>query len=158
MIWQRRSRTLGPAPFPLPLPFVFCGANFSPVFGIVPISSTEQIPMPYALRRARLTARVSATRISAPRTSVETLDGSASPYPTKPREPLDGKTVALRTNRFAPASHIESTASTWMPLHLLRRANPIRPVCVTYQQLSMNCNSPLLNEKLNSSESVLSDL
>ena len=28
------------------------------------ISSTEQMPMPYALRRARLTARVSATRIS----------------------------------------------------------------------------------------------
>ena len=45
----------------------------------VPISSTEQIPMPYALRRARLTARVSAMRISAPRTSGETLEGSASP-------------------------------------------------------------------------------
>jgi len=45
----------------------------------VPISSTEQMPMPYALRSARLTARVSATRISAPRTSGETLDGSALP-------------------------------------------------------------------------------
>jgi hypothetical protein len=31
-----------------------------------PISSTEQIPTPYALRSARFTARVSATRISAP--------------------------------------------------------------------------------------------
>jgi len=44
-----------------------------------PISSTEQMPMPYALRRARFTARVSATRISAPWTRKETLDGSASP-------------------------------------------------------------------------------
>ncbi len=44
-----------------------------------PISSTEQMPMPYALRRARLTARVSATRISAPWTRGETLEGSASP-------------------------------------------------------------------------------
>ena len=40
--------------------------------------------MPYAFRRARLTARVSATRISAPRTIGETLDGAASPEPTKP--------------------------------------------------------------------------
>src|ERR1039457_6208284 len=45
-----------------------------------------------------------------------------------------------------------------MPLHLLRRASPIRPVCVTYQQLLMNCNSPLLSEKSNSLESLSSDL
>src|SRR5208282_3099850 len=44
-----------------------------------------------------------------------------------------------------------------MPLHLLRRASPIRPVCVTYQQLSMNCSSPLLSEKLKSLERVFSD-
>src|SRR5450755_292239 len=111
------------------------------------------MPIPYAFRKARLTARVSATRISAPRTSEETLDGSASPYPTKPEDPLVGKTVALRTNRFAAESHSESTASTWMPVHFLRRANPINPVCVTYQQLLMNCKSPLLREKLKSSES-----
>ena len=46
-----------------------CGGNF---FGSGaewdgsardPISSTEQMPIPYALRSARLTARVSATRI-----------------------------------------------------------------------------------------------
>jgi len=44
-------------------------------FSIEPVP----VPMPYALRSARLTARVSATRISAPRTSGETLDGSALP-------------------------------------------------------------------------------
>src|SRR5208337_159919 len=120
--------------------------SFSALVEMVPISSTEQMPMPYALRRARLTARVSATRISAPRTSGETLDGSASPWPTKPEEPLDGKTVALRTNRFAPESHSESTASTWMPLHLLRRASRSSPVCVTYQLPLMIWSSPALKE------------
>ena len=54
-----------------------------------PNSSTEQRPIPYALRRARLTARVSAMRNSAPCTMEETLEGSASPYPTKPFEPAD---------------------------------------------------------------------
>jgi hypothetical protein len=43
-----------------------------------PISSTGQIPIPHALRKARLTARVSATRISVPRTTNATLDGSVS--------------------------------------------------------------------------------
>src|SRR6266478_2219343 len=51
-----------------------------------PSSSTEQRPMPYAFRRARFTARVSAMRNSAPWTMRETLEGSASPYPTKPLE------------------------------------------------------------------------
>ena len=51
-----------------------------------PNSSTEQRPIPYALRKARLTARVSATRNSAPRTTLETFVGSASPNPTKPLE------------------------------------------------------------------------
>src|SRR5207244_3531675 len=54
--------------------------------GTEPISSTEQMPIPYALRSARLTALVSATRISAPFMSGETLEGSASPSPTKPRQ------------------------------------------------------------------------
>ena len=72
----------GTLPFPFPLvPLVGdlrkSGVGIGPEFD--PISSTEQIPMPYALRRARLTARVSAIRISAPRTSKETLEGSASP-------------------------------------------------------------------------------
>src|SRR5215469_13161747 len=98
MIWQRRSRTFGPEP--LPLPFAFCGGTFLALDGMDdPISSTEQMPMPYALRNARLTARVSATRISAPRTSGETLEGSASPYPTKPRHVLDLKTIALKAQR-----------------------------------------------------------
>ncbi len=44
-----------------------------------PNSSTEQRPIPYAFRCARLTARVSATRISAPRTREDTFEGSASP-------------------------------------------------------------------------------
>jgi hypothetical protein len=34
----------GPAPFPFP--FAFCGGSFSTGFGTVPISSTEQMPIP----------------------------------------------------------------------------------------------------------------
>src|SRR5437879_1855279 len=70
------TRTLGP---PYPLPFADCtGCLFGPPeFGEGsandPISSTEQMPIPYALRSARLTARVSATRISAPCTRAETF-------------------------------------------------------------------------------------
>ena len=64
-----------------------------------PSSSTEQSPIPYAFRRARLTARVSATRISAPCTSEETFEGSASPYPMKPFEEEFLKTMALKTQR-----------------------------------------------------------
>ena len=52
-------------------------------------NSTEQIPIPYAFRKARFTARVSAIRSSAPRTCAETLVGSASPYPTKPLQAGD---------------------------------------------------------------------
>ena len=48
---------------------------------------------------ARFTARVSATRISAPRTRSETLEGSASPYPTKPGVSRDLHTVALNAYR-----------------------------------------------------------
>src|ERR1700730_4416731 len=76
---QRRSRTVGPPCFPL----TGWGGSFfdSREDGTrsanEPISSTEQMPIPYALRRARLTARVSATRISAPWTRGETLEGSA---------------------------------------------------------------------------------
>ena len=69
-----------------------------------PISSTEQMPIPYALRSARFTARVSATRISAPRTRSEVLEGSASPYPTKPLHFDVLNTVALNAQRDAVAS------------------------------------------------------
>src|SRR6266550_599161 len=80
MSWQRRSRSLGSAFQPFPLT-AFDGSFFALFAGSAdrtpgPISSTEQIPMPYALRNARLTARVSAMRISAPRTHSDTLDGS----------------------------------------------------------------------------------
>src|SRR5271167_3603304 len=66
-----------------------------------PSSSTEQRPIPYALRNARLTARVSATRISAPRTREETFEGSASPWPEMPFRPRVLYTVALKTQWFA---------------------------------------------------------
>src|SRR6266568_7377376 len=103
MSWQRRSRSLGSVLQPLPL--TACDGSFFPLFAGSadrapgPISSTEQIPMPYALRKARLTARVSATRISAPRTTAETFEGSASPYPTNPLQAVDRKTVALNAHR-----------------------------------------------------------
>ena len=70
------------------------------------------------------------------------MEGSASPYPTKPDEFLVGYTVALRTNRFAKGSQSEATASTWMPRHLLRHASRRRPVCVTYQLLLSKSKSP----------------
>src|SRR5438874_1496827 len=103
MSWQRRSRSLGSAFQPFPL--TDFDGRFFPLFDgsadlpSGPISSTEQIPMPYALRNARLTARVSAMRISAPRTRGEMLDGSASPNPTKGRDVVEVKTVALNTHR-----------------------------------------------------------
>src|SRR5512146_124148 len=65
----------------------------------VPSSSTEHRPMPYALRNARFTARVSATRISAPRTFTETLDGSASPMAENPLHMRDLYTVAFTVQR-----------------------------------------------------------
>src|ERR1019366_4756117 len=101
MTWQSRSRTERP-PFPLD----GCEGNlFASGDGwsgseTDPISSTEQIPIPYALRRARLTARVSATRISAPWTRNETLEGSASPYATNPSDLPARKTVALKVQRL----------------------------------------------------------
>src|SRR5580658_2613182 len=64
MTWQSWSRTVR-----LLLPLDGCGGSFfdsGDAWGGSardPISSTEQMPIPYALRRARLTARVSATRI-----------------------------------------------------------------------------------------------
>src|SRR5438309_405973 len=67
-------------------------------------SSTEQMPMPYAFHKARLTARVSATRISAPCISGETLEGSASPYPTNPLHVLVLNTEALKAQRCAAGS------------------------------------------------------
>src|SRR4051812_46328209 len=102
MSWQRRSRNRGSllARFPFTGCAVFLGglvASDGPAND--PISSTEQSPMPYALRSARLTARVSAIRISAPWTRGETFDGSASPYPTNPLQVRDLNTVPLKTHR-----------------------------------------------------------
>src|SRR5436190_4541155 len=120
MSWQRRSRTREPLPL-LPFPFTGCDESFlTSVFALCgmrcteleePISSTEQMPTPYAFRNARFTARVSATRISAPYTSGETLDGSASPYPVKPLHLGDLKTVALNTQRELVASEDFRTAT-----------------------------------------------
>src|SRR5207237_10422447 len=104
MSWPRRSRTLGPPQFRL-------GGWVGNLLACCwdradtpreAISSTEQMPMPYAFRKARLTARVSATRISAPCTSEETLAGSASPYPMKPLHLADLNTVARNTHRELP--------------------------------------------------------
>src|SRR5437660_491142 len=113
MSWHRRSRSLGSAFQPLPFE-AFDGSFFAFFAGSTdrassPISSTEQIPMPYALRRARFTARVSATRISAPRTTAETFDGSASPKPTNPLQLLDLYTVALKAQRDAAGSENSGT-------------------------------------------------
>jgi hypothetical protein len=47
---------------------------------VEPSSSTEHIPIPYAFRSARLTARVSVTRISAPWTKGKTLDASVHTF------------------------------------------------------------------------------
>src|ERR1700688_2346416 len=112
MTWQSGSRTVR-----LPFPFVGCGGNFLDSEDVcrcsaAPISSTEQMPIPYALRKARLTARVSATRISAPWTSSETLDGSASPYPTNPSDLPVRKTVALKVQRLFDGSQKLETIST----------------------------------------------
>src|SRR5437588_720062 len=101
MSWQRRSRTRGP--FVLlsfaALTLVDRGGSFlisaSLGRGEEPLSSSiEQMPIPYALRSARLTALVSATRSSAPRTRGETLDGLASPKPQNPPQLRDLNTVA----------------------------------------------------------------
>src|SRR6266550_7243681 len=116
MSWQRRSRSLGSAFQPFPLT-AFDGSFFALFAGSAdrasgPISSTEQIPMPYALRRARFTARVSATRISEPRTTAETFDGSASPYPTNPMQVGDLYTVALNAHRDSAGSEKFATGLT----------------------------------------------
>src|SRR5664280_2208691 len=58
-------------------------------------------------------------------------------------------TDAVRTKRLAAESHSESTASTWIPRHLLRRASLTSPVCVTNQPFSSWITSPLAKEKLN---------
>jgi len=50
-----------------------------------------------SLPGARLTARVSVTRISAPRTREDTFEGLASPYATIPRRLLLLYTAALNT-------------------------------------------------------------
>src|SRR5205814_10221069 len=105
-----RSRTVG-----VPFPLLGCEGSFfaiaddSSVSCLAPISSTEQIPIPYALRSARLTARVSATRISAPWTRYETFDGSASPNPTKPLHVGDLKIVATNAQRPHAASQKSRT-------------------------------------------------
>src|SRR5437899_13037751 len=138
MIWQRRSRTFGPPQFPL----AGCDGSFfdSPdACGVStndPISSTEQIPMPYALRRARFTARVSATRISAPWTRADTFEGSASPYPTKPLQTPDLKTVALNAHRVAAGSENFPMHSTFIPAHFFLCAILSRPAWLTYQRSS----------------------
>src|SRR6516162_4517669 len=121
---QSRSRSRG---WPLPLgecdPLV--GRELvdeGRVVGSAPSSSTEQSPIPYALRRARLTARVSATRISAPRTTEETFAGSASPYPTKPFEFWSLYTTARKTQRFASGSESRSSRYVLIPQHCRRAA------------------------------------
>src|SRR5580658_159737 len=113
MTWQSWSRTVR-----LLLPLDGCGGSFfdsGDAWGGSardPISSTEQMPIPYALRRARLTARVSATRISAPWTRKETLEGSASPYPTNPWHVRDLYTVALNAYRRLSVSENSGIGST----------------------------------------------
>src|SRR5438874_5756501 len=107
-----------------------------------PSSSTEQIPMPYALRRARFTARVSATRISAPCTSGETLDGSASPNALKRASPPERLAVALTTHRRVIASQNSGSSSTSIPEQLRRAATLSSPACVTYQHVSIRIISP----------------
>src|ERR1700739_627102 len=124
MTWQRRSRTVRPPPFPL----AGCGGNFlaSGDAGARSaedaISSTVEKPIPQALRRARLTARGSATRISAPRTREETLEGSASPYPTKALQG-DVRTTALNTQRLAEISVICCSRLVSIPKHFLLCSN-----------------------------------
>src|SRR5512142_2009313 len=111
---QRRSRR-GWWPLPLSGSALAVGLLFFPGGtgpGNDPRSSTEQIPIPYALRSARFTARVSAMRISAPRTKWDTFDGSASPKPTKRWDVLDGYTVALKTYRADEGSQNSLTAWT----------------------------------------------
>src|SRR5437667_7198373 len=110
MIWHKRSRTFGPL-------FLLAGCGGSLLaccrgcagWGAEAISSTEHRPIPYAFRKARLTARVSATRISAPCISGETLEGSASPYPTNPLHVLVLNTEALKAQRCAAGSLKEGT-------------------------------------------------
>jgi len=58
---------------------------------------------------------------------------------------LDGKTVALRTNRLAAESHSESTASTWIPQHLLMLDNA--PEVVLDPQQAFQMRSKLLSER-----------
>src|ERR1700687_5882171 len=103
--------------------------------------------MPYALRRARFTARASATRISAPRTSAETLEGSASPYATNPSDFPARKTVALKVQRLFDASQKGETISEWIPEQPRRDDNRNRPACVTYQRPSKQIMSPLPTER-----------
>jgi len=120
MIWQSRSRTFGPAPFAIRIP----RRKFLNGTRTVPISSIEQTPIPYALRRARLTARVSATRISAPRTREETLEDRRRSQQSGGA--LGWEDRRLKDEPVAAESHSESTASTWIPQHLLMLDNAPR--------------------------------
>src|SRR5262249_15040526 len=63
------------------------------------------MPIPYALRSARFTAPVSATLISAPRTSSDTLEASASPYPTKPRHAQRRRSVTTAARAYVYLTH-----------------------------------------------------
>ena len=82
---------------------------------------------------ARLTARVSATRISAPWTRDETLEGSASPYPTKPPDSSCTCKLWLRM----PNDEHRRYRSTGQARHGFRCSDSDAPIasnpeCVTY--------------------------
>src|SRR5437660_4999336 len=71
--------------------------------------------------------------MSAPRTSGETFDGSASPYPLNPLHFGDLKIVARKTQRELAGS--EDGRINWVriPRQFRRTANRRRPACLTYQ-------------------------
>src|SRR5262245_51932752 len=98
--------------------------------------------MPYALRRARLTARVAAMRISAPCTIDETFEGSAAPYPTKAFNILGPYTTALKTQRLAAVSEKRRSRTVFMAEQRCLCAHRSSPECVTYHRLSSNRISP----------------
>jgi hypothetical protein len=67
-----------------------------------PTSSIEQMPIPYALRRARLRSLVSATRIAAPWTRKATFEASAPPKPWQvPTPHLCRANLLLRRHKVA---------------------------------------------------------
>src|ERR1700690_3198218 len=75
------------------------------------------------------------------------MDGSASPYPTKPLQFLDLKTVALNAQRPAEGLQNPITGQTTIPAHRLRFARLNSPVCVTYQWLLRYSKCPEKTDK-----------